>query len=782
MSILGRDGYRAESVKRKLGDDAAAHSKRRAKTFFILFMIAVMSCVTYLIAFAGMPKILPPLITSAGGKAPAQVVSALDFSYESKLLTDTRRMQVSESAMPSYRINDSIFSTAEENIDKLESVLNDLQASYKALEKNGKVSASILEDYSAEIKKNTSLNISPEDIQCLLAKTTPSQREEIFNQSKFRFKTVLADGVYPNNDTMFADYDTGSFKLEGVSPARIKIRSETAAMEDLKRKIFSIGSVSDEISYVFFRIFNQEIRPNIEFDEVKTAEKKQLLRDRVRPVVIKVREGEVIVDPDMPVTDLTKEKYKAYREEMHKKYSSDNKKLSIAINDFLCSLLLISGGTLFIIVSKTRSNKRGKTIAVFLALFIFNLLAERAVIHIGSAEMFKSGNTLLHIFIYGTPVMLGPILMVIFYSSYMGFIMALILSSLTTLMLAQGMEFFIVLFISSLVAIYFFDGAKTRSRVILGGFIYGLVLAVCSIIFGSLAGIDAPIISLQSLMALGSGILMGILATALLPLVEKIFGISSNITLLELTDFNNPLLSKLQMEAPGTYHHSVMVAQLAEYAASRVRGANPLKCRVGALYHDIGKLIKPECFSENQSASRNPHDDMTPSMSALVIKSHIKEGVELAKLNKMPKPVMDAIEEHHGTSIIAYFYNKAQNIAASLSDPQADPMQALRDAGIDENTYRHEGRKPRSVETAILLLADSCEAASRSLKHLTQHSVEELVDKIVRQKMNDGQLDDAPVTLEQLDTIKRSFVFTMLTMLHSRVSYNNEPKRNFGKR
>ena len=777
MSIIGRAGYRAESVKRKLGDDALAHSKRRTKTFFILFMIVVMSIATYLIAFAGMPKIIPPLITSAGGKAPAQVVSAIDFSYESKILTETRKMQVSESAMPSYKINKSVFMSADENIQKLESMLNDLQPAYKELDRDGKASDSLLEDYSAEIKKNSSLNISPDDIATLLTKTTPAQREEIFNQARFRFKMVLDDGVYPNNDSMFSDYDSGSFKLEGVSSSRIKIRSESAAIEDLKRKILSIGSTSDNISYVFFRIFNQEIRPNIEFDEVKTAEKKKLLRDKVQPVVIKVREGEVVVDPDMPVTDLTKEKYKAYREEMHSKFMSDNRNLSLALNDFMCSLLLICGGTLFIIVSKTRSNKRGKTIAVFLTLFVFNLLAERAVIQIGNAEMFKSGNTLLYIFTYGTPVMLGPILMVLLYSSYMGFIMALILSSLTTLMLTQGMEFFILLFISSLVAIYFFDGARTRSRVILGGFIYGLVLAVCSMIFGSLAGVDATIIMLQSMMALGSGVLMGILATALLPIVEKIFGISSNITLLELTDFNNPLLNKLQLEAPGTYHHSVMVAQLAEYAASKVRGANPLKCRVGALYHDIGKLIKPECFSENQS-SRNPHDEMSPSMSALVIKSHVKEGLELARINKMPKPVLDAIEEHHGTSIITYFYNKAQNMAAALNDNCADPMQALRDAGIDENTYRHEGRKPRSIETAILLLADSCEAASRSLKHLTQHSVEELVDKIVRQKMNDGQLDDAPITLEQLSTIKKSFVFTMLTMLHSRVSYNNEPKRN----
>ena len=264
---------------------------------------------------------------------------------------------------------------------------------------------------------------------------------------------------------------------------------------------------------------------------------------------------------------------------------------------------------------------------------------------------------------------------------------------------------------------------------------------------------------------------------ALLPIIERMFNRYSNITLIDFTDFNNPLLRRLQIEAPGTYHHSVMVSYLAEHAAVMV-GANEMVCRVGAYYHDIGKIVKPEFFSENQGGGRNPHDDQTPSMSALIIKSHIKEGIALAKIEKMPQQIIDAIAQHHGTSIISYFYTKAVKLAREAGrEISGDPVELLRQAGIEESTYRHEGRKPQTVENAIIMLADSCEAASRSLKKITQHGVEELVGNIIRAKMNDGQLNECPITIKQLSRIKSSFVFTMLNMLHSRVEYQKTPQK-----
>jgi len=769
--------YRKESARKKLDFSKESRGKKNWRFAIIFGIISALSVVVYIVAFAGTPKVLPPI--SLGRAAPTQLISLLDFSFESHILTEARRRQVEESVSPSYKINKDSFPTVEANFDKLEEILAEMQTAYEKLKPEDKKSEKLAEDYSAQIRRGTTLSISPEDVVKILQNSTAQTREDIFNQAIFRLKGILNDGVYRNADPVFSDKSdlAGTYKLEGVTGARQnRLRSENEANEELKKRLLALGSINTDMSYVFFRIFNQEIKPNLEFDDATTAQKRKEAAEKVSPVIVKVRQGETLLDQDSAVTELAQEKCNAFRKEMSQQFSSDKKSMSTAIEDFFCSFFLVVGASLFIIVSKTRTNKRPKTISILVTLLFINLALERFLVQVCNAEIFKSGETLLQVFTYATPVLIGPLLQVLLFGSYTGFVMSLVLTALATLMLSQGMDYFILLFVSSLAAIYFFDGAKTRYRVLFGGFMYGLILCFSSVTMGAINGVDTQLVGLQAAAALASGTLTGILATVLLPLLEKLFDISSNITLLELTDFNNPLLNRMQIEAPGTYHHSVMVAHLAEYAASQIRGANALKCRVGALYHDIGKLIKPEFFAENQTGGRNPHDTQTPSMSALIIKSHIKEGVELARLAKLPRPVIEAIEEHHGTSIILYFYNKAQNIATS-SGNCADIGAALRAAGIEESTYRHEGKKPQSIETAIILLADSCEAASRSLKRITPHGIEELVDKIVRMKMNDGQLDEAPITIQQLTTIKKSFVFTMLNMLHSRVEYNNEPQK-----
>ncbi|MCD8482335.1 MAG: HDIG domain-containing protein [Verrucomicrobia bacterium] len=249
------------------------------------------------------------------------------------------------------------------------------------------------------------------------------------------------------------------------------------------------------------------------------------------------------------------------------------------------------------------------------------------------------------------------------------------------------------------------------------------------------------------------------------------FKYTTDITLLELTDYNHPLLRKLQVEAPGSYHHSLMVANLSENAASAI-GANALVCRVCALYHDIGKVVKPEYFVENQREGYNPHIERNPSMSALVIKSHVKEGITLARQFKLPRIIQDVIQQHHGTSLIQYFYYKAiekQRAADSESAlPNAPRIELDK---VNEGTYRYEGPKPQFNESAIIMLADSVEAAGRSLRKVTPQSIAELVDKITIGKLNDGQFDETPITLEQLTKVKESFTNTLLSMLHSRVEY-----------
>jgi putative nucleotidyltransferase with HDIG domain len=261
------------------------------------------------------------------------------------------------------------------------------------------------------------------------------------------------------------------------------------------------------------------------------------------------------------------------------------------------------------------------------------------------------------------------------------------------------------------------------------------------------------------------GIGSALIVVTVLPLFETLFNLTTNITLLELSDLGQPLLRRLAFEAPGTYHHSLMVANLAQSAADEI-GANPILARVGAYFHDIGKLTKPSIFSENIQGLDNPHDSLTPSMSALLVMAHVKEGLSLAMLHRLPQRVVDVIQQHHGTGLAAYFHHKAGRHA---SDELSFGKASLRT--VDESPYRYPGPRPHGLETTIIMLADAVEAASRSMERPTPAHIDELVDRLVDGRLEDGQLDDSEMTLRELARVKHAFVLCLTSMLHSRIRY-----------
>jgi hypothetical protein len=254
-----------------------------------------------------------------------------------------------------------------------------------------------------------------------------------------------------------------------------------------------------------------------------------------------------------------------------------------------------------------------------------------------------------------------------------------------------------------------------------------------------------------------NGLISGVIAIGILPVFEYLFKTVTNISLLELADFNQPLLRRMILEAPGTYHHSLIVGNLAEAACGAI-GANALLARIGAYYHDIGKLSKPEYFSENQIPSFNKHDDLSPSMSKLVIMNHVKEGSELAEKYRLNPKLADFIRQHHGTSLVYYFYRRA-----------LEKFDAAKP--VDEEGFRYPGPKPDSKETAVVMLADSVEAASRTLKEPTPANIEDLVYKIINNKFIDGQLDSCDLTLKDLEKISAEFIRILSGMYHSRINY-----------
>ena len=320
---------------------------------------------------------------------------------------------------------------------------------------------------------------------------------------------------------------------------------------------------------------------------------------------------------------------------------------------------------------------------------------------------------------------------------------------------------------------------RGRSKVVRTGLIVGLCQAAG--VFGAMALAGEPAAAVTILHRAGACILSGFVASLfvllILPAFEAAFGITTDISLLELSDLGHPLLQRLAMEAPGTYHHSLVVANLAQAAADAI-GANALLARVAAYFHDIGKLTKPSFFAENIQMQQNPHDHLPPSMSTLVITAHVKEGLSLALLHKLPAVVRAVISEHHVTSIMKYFHEKAR---AQLEEDEqesggAAPSSAARQ--LDDTAFRYNGPIPSSRESAIICLADGIEAASRTLEKPTPGHIESLVEDLTRARLEDGQLDNSGLTLSDLAAIKRSFIFTLTNMLHARIPYPKDEDRD----
>ncbi len=248
--------------------------------------------------------------------------------------------------------------------------------------------------------------------------------------------------------------------------------------------------------------------------------------------------------------------------------------------------------------------------------------------------------------------------------------------------------------------------------------------------------------------------------TGMLPLVEKTFGVQTDLSLLELGDASHPLLRRLAQRAPGTYNHSINVASIAEAAADSI-GANGLLVRVGAYFHDIGKMFKPEYFIENQSAGVNQHDSLQPAMSTLVIIAHVKDGADLARSHHLPEPIIDFIVQHHGTTLVEYFYREAAR--RSEENPNGE--------SVSDKDFRYPGPKPQTLEAAVMMLADTVESASRTLVDPTPARIQGLVDSISKKKMGDGQFDECGLTFRQLDRIRHSLVKSLTAIYHARVKY-----------
>jgi putative nucleotidyltransferase with HDIG domain len=482
------------------------------------------------------------------------------------------------------------------------------------------------------------------------------------------------------------------------------------------------------------------------------------------PIWVSVLEGDLILRKGLKVTAIDLEKYEKYLDFALKDSQLLPKRIFVTIVTLLFGIVYVR-----LVLPKFWSDKARSAI-VALSILI-NLGISRFVLELGETELFGSNPLLVGLLPYLLPIAFAPMIVMITVGPRMATLTAINTCVFHATMQNVGIEMLVGSLCSALVGAYFCRDVRLRGSVLRAGAMAGLTGGVVALGIGFASGSGWMIAGNHAVASFIVCVFTGALVLGAMPLIENVFKVATDATLFELTDFNHPLLRQMQVDAPGTYHHSLMVANLSENAALSV-GANPILCRACALFHDIGKMVQPHYFTENQGDLGNPHNRQNPAMSALIIKSHVKEGIEIAREYRLPKIIRDVIRQHHGTTLVKYFYHQAK-----LKSQQTNlPYGELETDVPDESTYRYDGPKPRFKESAIIFFADSLEAAARSLPKVTHHSVEELLESIFQDRLEDGQLDECPLTLEEVATIKKSFLKTTLNMLHSRIEYPDEEK------
>lgn len=433
---------------------------------------------------------------------------------------------------------------------------------------------------------------------------------------------------------------------------------------------------------------------------------------------------------------------------------------SFTIERFVGSFLLLSI-MLFIFYKdvkryKPAYSKNFKMLLLLGTLMSITIIFSRFFTYINEAILtglqFPPGDS----YIYGAPIPIGAMLVTLIFDFHTAIIFSFIISLIAGIWLNEPF-FLIYSFIGSLTAAFCAVKCKKKSSLVKGGVYVSMVnIITVSIIFLIKEDFLSSFNVSAIFFAATSGIIVAAIVLTILPLIEYLFGVTTDISLVELLDLDHPLMRSLMINAPGTYHHSVIVASLAGAAAEAV-GANSLLARVSAHYHDIGKIKMPEYYVENQTSPVSKHEKLTPHMSSMIIMSHVREGVELAKQYKLPQSVINILQQHHGTSSITFFYQKAKEQGY--------------DSPPDIEDYRYHGPKPQSRVAALVMMADAVEAASRSLIDPTPARISALVDKIINNIFLDGQIDECELTLKDLSEIKKRFTHILTIIFHKRISY-----------
>ena len=721
--------------------------------------------------------IVLPVNFQVGDVAEYDIKAVHDFLVTDEAATQRKEEETARESLAVYDLDEQTVENLRQRLGAVFTPLRSLfqqpaESSVTGKESSGKGVSGIHKSgkemalgKKKDFETQLGINISDADYAVLIKeKFDPRIENSIIELAD----SVLAGGVVGNKSFLLSQLQKGIMlrSVQSGEESRVMDLLRFLSVEDARRQLrLRAASILEEdnkkVRTAIVHLAQALLPPNVTFNRNETEMRRQKAVEAVKPVFFQVKKGEMIV----------REGQRLGQEQVLKLHMQAQGKFERGIIFTMLGIALMSGLLILLAVHVAGKYVRQfptKIKDVLFLTLLLTILLILAKLSVGVADAIHSGFSFIsqEAIFYMLPMAAGAMLVTIFFGPTIAIIFTFFLALLAALILDRQIDLLFYYLIGSLVAIQGVVVCRDRSTPLRAGLTVGLTNSVV-ILFMTLA--YQRLLTTQTGVALvfgiAGGILAGVVTSALGPLAEIGFGYTTDVKLLELASMDQPLLRQLMVQVPGTYHHSIVVGNLVEAAAKSI-GANSLLARVAAYYHDIGKIRKPLYFVENQGRGENKHERLAPSMSSLILISHVKDGVDLAKNYRLGEGIQNIIQQHHGTSLITFFYQKAIDLQEKLKGSKGGDA-----SPVSEQDYRYPGPKPQTKEAGLVLLADAVEAASRTLADPTAARIQGLVQKIVNRIFSDGQLDECELTLKDLHEIAKSFIQILMGISHQRIEY-----------
>jgi len=721
-----------------------------AKPFIFLFLFVFI--IAYFLSYT--PSRLLPLL-KPGDIAPQDIISPIDLTVEDTETTQKRREEAERAVLPVYTLDLNIYLNTEDKLRMFFSLGRDWAKTPAQM-------ALPTREFAAILAEKTGIELDEQDLN-LWRKTGFSPEMEVALSESLR--RLFERGILRSKALFLrGEAERGFIISQTTRPERLvhiqDVLDLKEARELLSQEMEKL-SLPPRTRQLLFELGSLLLSPNLNFNRVETDRRREEARARVETVYYRIKKGKVIIRKGDEVTPETVKLVALINQNLE--FRSGWGKNFLA-HFCLFALLLIT--VWFYLKNLLPQAEALNRFLLIGTLLILSLLLNK--ISLSVAAIFSESARLPFLaeassYNFAFPLQVGSLIISFLTVSHLALIYAILNSLLVGLILQADFYLMLYAFIGSLAAIYGlkFYGDYNRISTLRAGVMMvtpvNIFLALIIYLIRLPSGLSFEFLGMI-IMAIIGGLLNGALAFLLLPLFENGFRILTNARLIELTNSDLPIFRQMALEAPGSYHHSLIVSTLAEKAAEAIK-VNPLLVRAGALYHDIGKMKRPEYFIENVPRNPRAHEELNPQLSALVIINHVKDGLELARKLRLPDKIKEIIAQHHGSSLVRYFYEKAKE----KYDPELHR--------VGEESYRYLGPPPQSKEAALIMLADSVEAASRSLSSHDRDTLKRMIHEIFQKYVEDGQLDECDLSFKDLHKIANSFLDTLDAIYHPRLKY-----------